>query len=126
MTEEEKVKIIFAEDDEGLAKLIRFKLEKEQFEVTHFANGEGVTQAILDGQPNAVVLDIMMPVKDGITILRELRADPFTKDIPIIMLSAKTQEKDVVKALEFGATDYLTKPFSPSELIARIRRVTKK
>ncbi len=126
MTREDKrINIIFAEDDEGLAKLIRFKLEKEKFNVTRFSNGEGVAKAILDRQPDVVVLDIMMPVQDGITILKGLRADPFTKDIPIIMLSAKTQEKDVVNALEFGATDYLTKPFSPSELIARIRRVVK-
>ncbi|MHC1604500.1 MAG: response regulator transcription factor [Candidatus Methanofastidiosia archaeon] len=115
--------IVFAEDDKDIARLVKFKLEREGLNVVHFPDGEGVVDAILQIHPDIVLLDVMMPVQDGISILREIRSNPETADIPVIMLSAKGQEQDIVKGLETGATDYLTKPFAPSELMARINRV---
>ncbi len=123
--EKQKQKIvILAEDDKTIARLIIFKLEKEGFKVTHFFDGEGVAEKVVEVLPDIVILDVMMPIKDGITILKEIKGNSKTTSIPVIILSARGQEDDVVKAMEFGASDYISKPFSPSELIARIRRVT--
>jgi len=115
--------IVFAEDDRDIARLVRFKLEREEFKVTYFPDGEGVVDAISQTMPDIVLLDIMMPVQDGISILKEMKGNPETAPIPVVILSAKGQEKDVVKGLELGASDYIAKPFAPSELIARIKRI---
>ncbi len=114
--------IIYAEDDLDIARLVKFKLEREEFKVTHFPDGEGVIEAIIETIPDIVLLDVMMPLRDGISILRDIRANPKTVSIPTIILSAKGQESDVVKGLGDGATDYLTKPFAPSELVARVNK----
>ncbi|MHC1609255.1 MAG: response regulator transcription factor [Candidatus Methanofastidiosia archaeon] len=119
----EQKTIIYAEDDQDIARLVKFKLEREGFKVIHFSDGEGVTEAILEMTPDLVLLDVMMPVRDGISILKNIKANPKTASIPTIMLSAKGQEGDIVKGLEVGATDYLTKPFAPSELVARVNKV---
>ncbi len=123
--ERQKQKIVIvAEDDKTIARLIIFKLEKEGFKVIHFSDGEGVVEKVVDVLPDVVILDVMMPIKDGITILKEIKGNPKTASVPVIILSARGQEDDVVKAMEIGASDYISKPFSPSEVIARIRRVT--
>jgi len=122
--EKQKQKIvIMAEDDKTIARLIIFKLEKEGFKVIHFSNGEGVVEKVVDVLPDVVILDVMMPIKDGISILREIKGNPKTASVPVIILSARGQENDVVKAMEIGASDYISKPFSPSELMVRIKRV---
>ena len=123
MTSQRPKTIVFAEDDRDVARLVKFKLEREGFKVIYFPDGEGVTEAIVEILPNIVILDIMMPVQDGLSILREIKSNPKTTHIPVIMLSAKGQEKDVVKGLETGASDYITKPFAPAELMARIKRI---
>lgn len=115
--------IIYAEDDLDIARLVKFKLEREGFKVIHFPDGGGVIEAIIEMVPDIVLLDVMMPLRDGISILKDIRANPKTASIPTIILSAKGQESDVVKGLEDGATDYLTKPFAPSELVARVNKV---
>ena len=122
--EKQKQKIvIMAEDDKTIARLIIFKLEKEGFKVIHFSNGEGVVEKVVDVFPDVVILDVMMPIKDGISILREIKGNPKTASVPVIILSARGQENDVVKAMEIGASDYISKPFSPSELMVRIKRM---
>lgn len=122
--EKQKQKIvILAEDDRTIARLIIFKLEKESFKVIHFLNGEGVVDTVSKILPDIVILDVMMPIQDGISILKEIKANPKTKHIPVVILSAKGQEKDIIKGMEIGASDYISKPFSPSELIVRIKRI---
>lgn len=115
--------VILAEDDRTIARLIIFKLEKEGFKVIHFLNGEGVVDTVSKILPDIVILDVMMPIQDGISILKEIKANPKTKHIPVVILSAKGQEKDIIKGMEIGASDYISKPFSPSELIVRIKRI---
>ena len=122
--EKQKQKIvILAEDDRTIARLIIFKLEKEGFKVIHFLNGESVVDTVSKILPDIVILDVMMPIQDGISILKEIKASPKTKHIPVVILSAKGQEKDIIKGMEIGASDYISKPFSPSELIVRIKRI---
>lgn len=120
--EKQKI-VILAEDDRTIARLIIFKLEKEGFKVIHFLNGEGVVDTVSKILPDIVILDVMMPIQDGISILKEIKASPKTKHIPVVILSAKGQEKDIIKGMEIGASDYISKPFSPSELIVRIKRI---
>lgn len=120
--EKQKI-VILAEDDRTIARLIIFKLEKEGFKVIHFLNGEGVVDTVSKILPDIVILDVMMPIQDGISILKEIKANPKTKHIPVVILSAKGQEKDIIKGMEIGASDYISKPFSPSELIVRIKRI---
>lgn len=115
--------VILAEDDRTIARLIIFKLEKEGFKVIHFLNGESVVDSVSKILPDIVILDVMMPIQDGISILKEIKASPKTKHIPVVILSAKGQEKDIIKGMEIGASDYISKPFSPSELIVRIKRI---
>lgn len=122
--EKQKQKIvIIAEDDKTIARLIIFKLEKEGFKIIHFSDGEGVVEKVVEVLPDVVILDVMMPIKDGISILKEIKGNPKTASVPVIILSARGQEKDVVKAMEIGASDYISKPFSPSELMVRVKRV---
>ncbi|TFB09389.1 response regulator [Candidatus Atribacteria bacterium MT.SAG.1] len=120
--EKQKI-VILAEDDRTIARLIIFKLEKEGFKVIHFLNGESVVDTVSKILPDIVILDVMMPIQDGISILKEIKASPKTKHIPVVILSAKGQEKDIIKGMEIGASDYISKPFSPSELIVRIKRI---
>lgn len=120
--EKQKI-VILAEDDRTIARLIIFKLEKEGFKVIHFLNGESVVDMVSKILPDIVILDVMMPIQDGISILKEIKASPKTKHIPVVILSAKGQEKDIIKGMEIGASDYISKPFSPSELIVRIKRI---
>lgn len=115
--------VILAEDDRTIARLIIFKLEKEGFKIIHFLNGESVVDTVSKILPDIVILDIMMPIQDGISILKEIKINPKIKHIPVVILSAKGQEKDIIKGMEIGASDYISKPFSPSELIVRIKRI---
>lgn len=116
-------KIVLAEDEPQIARLIEFKLKKEGYDVTWKENGEEALKAIKADKPDLILLDIMMPVMDGYEVLRRLKEDENLTDIPVIMLTARSQEKDVVKGIDLGAEDYITKPFHPAELLARVKRI---
>ena len=116
-------KIVLAEDEPQIARLVEFKLKKEGYQVTWKENGEEALEAIKAEEPDLVILDVMMPVMDGYEVLRRLKEDENLKSIPVIMLTARAQERDVVKGIDLGAEDYITKPFHPAELLARVKRI---
>ncbi|AME08800.1 MULTISPECIES: response regulator YycF [Gemella] len=119
-------KILVVDDEEPIAKILDFNLKKEGYEVIVANDGEKAVELAFSENPDLILLDLMLPKKDGMEVCREVRAQ---KNIPIIMLTAKNTEIDKVLGLEFGADDYVTKPFSTRELMARVkvnlRRVTK-
>ncbi len=116
-------KIALIEDDGDIAFTIRLNLEREGYVVTHFARGQDGLLAVQRGVADFVILDLNLPDLDGLTICRELRRDPRTQAIPIIMLTARGSERDRVTGLELGADDYISKPFSVRELVARVAAV---
>ncbi len=116
-------KIVLAEDEPQIARLIEFKLKKEGYEVTWTENGEEALKAIKADKPDLILLDVMMPVMDGYEVLRRLKENESLRSIPVVMLTARAQEKDVVKGIDMGAEDYITKPFHPAELLARVKRI---
>ena len=116
-------RIVLAEDELQIARLIEFKLKKEGYQVTCKENGEEALKAIREEKPDLILLDVMMPAMDGYEVLRQVKEDEGLKDIPVIMLTARAQEKDVVKGIDLGAEDYITKPFHPAELLARVKRI---
>jgi diguanylate cyclase (GGDEF)-like protein len=113
-------KIMLTEDDPLMARLTVHRLEREGYEVVHFDNGTEAFEAVTDVNPDLLVLDINMPGLDGISLLERIRSDPVFEDTPILMLTARTREADIVRAFRKGASDYLTKPFSAAELVARV------
>ena len=117
-----KKNIVLIEDDEGITRLIKFKLEKEGYEVKCFMNGEKVIEYLVRNEPALIISDIMMPVIDGLTLLKEIKSDSRTSDIPVIMLSTHSHESAVLECLRAGAADYVTKPFSTTELLLRIEK----
>lgn len=114
-----KIKVLLAEDEETLAMIVKESLETRNFEISTAHNGVEALNKYLNGQFDVLVLDIMMPEKDGLTLAREIRQ--INKQIPIIFLTAKSQVQDVVEGFQSGANDYLKKPFSMEELIVRIQ-----
>ncbi len=114
------------EDDENIYELICYNLQKEGWEVAGSLTGEDGLKAVRERHPDVVLLDIMLPEMDGLTVCRELKRDDSTSSIPVIMLTAKGEEADIVVGLEMGADDYVTKPFSPRILVARIRAVLRR
>jgi len=117
-----KKNIVLIEDDEGITRLIKFKLEKEGYEVKSFLNGEKVIEYLVRNKPALIISDVMMPVIDGLTLLKEIKADSRVSNIPVIMLSTHSHESAVLECLRAGAADYVTKPFSTTELILRIEK----
>jgi two-component system phosphate regulon response regulator PhoB len=115
-------KIIYAEDQASIAHLVEFKLSKEGFDITILQSGERVVEAVLELKPDLILLDIMLPIKDGLTILEELKGNDEVKNIPVIILSIQGEEKKILQAFNKGAIDYIQKPFSISELTTRIRK----
>jgi two-component system, OmpR family, alkaline phosphatase synthesis response regulator PhoP len=113
-------RILVVEDDHDIAALIAHYLEKAGHTVEHLASGAGVMPRLRAGGADLVVLDIMLPDVDGLDVCRAMRADPATSDVPVIMLTARGEESDRIAGLELGADDYVTKPFSPKELAARV------
>ncbi len=109
-----------AEDEPHIFRMVDFKLRALGHEVIGAADGGEALEAATSQKPDLILLDVMMPVMDGFQVLKKLKADPDTKEIPVIMLTAKSQERDVVTGLESGAEDYVVKPFSVPELLARI------
>lgn len=116
-------RIVLAEDEPQIARLTSFKLEKEGFEVIWEKDGGAALESIKNNHPDLVLLDIMMPVMNGYQVLKKMKEDDDIKNIPVIMLTAKGQERDVVKGIEMGAEDYIVKPFRPAELTARIKKI---
>ncbi|MFM9957066.1 MAG: response regulator [Phycisphaerales bacterium] len=121
-----RVPVLIVEDDADIANLVRFHLDKEGFATRIAASGTAALAAIDKDPPQAVLLDIMLPDLDGFDVCRRLKRSPATRDIPIIMVTAKGEESDVVVGLELGAEDYITKPFSPKVLVARVRAVLRR
>ncbi|MEW6321403.1 MAG: response regulator transcription factor [Acidobacteriota bacterium] len=119
-------RILVAEDDADIANLVTLYLQKAGFETGVVANGRDVVPRVRQEAPDLLVLDWMLPGLDGLDICRTLRADPRTAGIPIIMLTAKGEESDRIVGLEVGADDYITKPFSPNEVVARIRALLRR
>lgn len=111
-------KILVVDDEKPISDIVKFNLEKEGFEVVTAYDGEEALQKVEEENPDLIVLDLMLPKIDGLEVCREVRK---TKDTPIIMVTAKDQEIDKVLGLELGADDYVTKPFSNRELVARVK-----
>lgn len=119
-------KILLIEDDADISELVQYNLEREGYKVYASADGEiGLNQAVKI-KPDLIILDLMLPGLDGLSVCRKLRANPDTAETPILMLTAKGEESDIVIGLEMGADDYVAKPFSPKELLARIRAVLRR
>jgi phosphate regulon transcriptional regulator PhoB len=119
-------KILTVDDEQDIIELLSYNLSREGFEVTTAMDGEEALKKIRAKSFDLVILDLMMPGIQGMELCRILRNDPKTKYLPIIMLTAKTEEVDRILGLEMGADDYITKPFSPRELIARIKAVLRR
>ncbi len=114
---------LVVEDSEHVAYLLEYMLEREGFDVLVANNGREAADCIAsEPARDIVLLDVMLPYKDGFEIVREIRASATWQQTPVIMLSARSLEEDVVRALEAGANDYVTKPYNPRELLARIKR----
>lgn len=118
-----EISVLIVEDEIAIVTLLRYNLEREGFRVFSTGDGEEAIGMVKDYKPDIIVLDWMLPSMSGIDICKQLRWNQDTKGIPIIMLSARGEESDRIKGLDAGADDYLVKPFSPAELVARIRAV---
>jgi two-component system phosphate regulon response regulator PhoB len=117
----EKVKILVVEDEAPIQELLRFNLEKLKYKVKTADSGEEALKQATEFKPNLILLDIMLPGTDGLEVCKILKSSSSTKNIPIIMLTALCEEADIVTGLELGAVDYITKPFSPRVLLARVK-----
>ena len=118
--------ILLVEDDRSLAELLTWNLEREEYQVEHTADGEEALLLARENPPDLVLLDWMIEWLSGIEVCRRLRRIPDTANVPIIMLTARGEEEDRVRGLETGADDYVTKPFSPRELVARVGAVLRR
>ncbi len=121
-----KGRILAVDDEEDILDLIKYNLEREGYSVTCVESGEDCVEKVREQAPDMVLLDLMLPGIDGLGVCRILKADAKTASIPIVMLTAKGEESDIVSGLELGAEDYITKPFSTKVLIARVRSVLRR
>lgn len=121
-----KEKILVVDDEEDIIELIKYNLEREGFRVIPIYNGEDALRLAKSESPDLLILDLMLPGMDGLEVCRLLKKGSQTSNIPIIMLTAKTGEPDIVVGLELGADDYITKPFSIRELVARVKAVLRR
>jgi len=119
-------KIVVVEDEKNIVRVLTYNLEREGYQVSVARDGEEALEKIRRQMPDLVILDLMLPKVDGLEVCRQLRADSRTARLPIVMLTAKTQEADRVVGLELGADDYIAKPFSPRELVARVKAVLRR
>ena len=118
--------VLVIEDETALCLLLRYNLEKEGFAVSEAHDGEEALLQLKEGKPDAVLLDWMLPRLSGLELCRQIRRSPALRDVPIIMLTARGEEGDRVRGLDSGADDYVVKPFSPNELIARLKAVIRR
>lgn len=121
-----KDRILVVDDEEDLLELINYNLSKEGYRVTCVSTGEDALREARTNPPDLVVLDLLLPYVDGLEVCKLLKNDSRTRHVPIVMLTAKGEEADMVTGLELGADDYITKPFSPRVLIARVRAVLRR
>jgi two-component system phosphate regulon response regulator PhoB len=118
--------ILVVDDEEDLLELVRYNLTREGYRVSCVATGEEALKAARKQPPDLIVLDLMLPAVDGLEVCRRLKGDSKTRDVPIIMLTAKSEESDMVLGLERGADDYIAKPFSPRVLSARVKALLRR
>ena len=121
-----KEQILIIEDDEDITELLKYNLTREGYRVASVTSGEESLEAVKANVPDLILLDLMLPGLDGLEVCRLLKRDAQTSQIPIIMVTAKGEEVDIVTGLELGADDYITKPFSPKVLLARVRTVIRR
>ena len=121
-----KKEILVIEDEKDLVELIKYNLEKEGFQVLSASNGEEGLRLVQRKRPALILLDLMLPVIDGLEVCRRIKKDHQTAAIPVVILTVKDAEADIVSGLEVGADDYITKPFSPRVLIARVRAILRR
>jgi two-component system alkaline phosphatase synthesis response regulator PhoP len=121
-----KERIVVIEDEPDILELIRHNLAREGFRVSFAADGDDGYQMVVDQLPDLVLLDLMLPGMDGLEVCRRLKEDPATRSVPVVMVTAKGEESDIVLGLGLGADDYVPKPFSPRELLARVRAVLRR
>ncbi len=120
------LKVLAVDDEKDIVELVRYHLEKEGFQCLVGADGPTALRLAREHRPDLLILDLMLPGLDGLEVCRQLRRDPATARLPIIMLTARAEEVDRVVGLEVGADDYVVKPFSPRELVARVRAVLRR
>lgn len=118
--------ILLVEDEKAIATMVRYNLERQGFAVRESADGEEALAMVGEDPPDLIILDWMLPSVSGLEVCRRLRRSKGTRTLPIIMLTARTEEEDRVRGLDSGADDYVPKPFSPSELVARVRAVLRR
>jgi DNA-binding response OmpR family regulator len=121
-----KKKILVVDDEKDIVELVRFNLERDGFKVIPSYNGEDALRLVKSQLPDLIILDLMLPGMDGLEVCRILKRDSSAFSIPIIMLTAKGEEADIVVGLELGADDYITKPFGIKEMIARVKTVLRR
>ena len=121
-----KPRILIVEDEEALAEVLRYNFDREGFDPVVVTDGEEAILAVEEQQPDLVLLDWMLPGTSGLTVCQRLRRRAETRSLPIIMLTARVEEADRIRGLESGADDYVVKPFSPIELVARVRAVLRR
>jgi two-component system phosphate regulon response regulator PhoB len=118
--------ILVVEDEEDILELVSFNLKKEGYLVKGVTSGEEALKEARRNIPSLIILDLMLPGVNGFDVCKSLKSDPKTQSVPIVMLTARSEEADIIIGLELGADDYLTKPFSPRELIARVRAILRR
>jgi two-component system, OmpR family, alkaline phosphatase synthesis response regulator PhoP len=116
-------KILAVDDEKHIVRLVQVNLERQGYEVVTANDGKEALEKVNEEQPDLVVLDVMMPYMDGFEVLQNMRRNPATRDIPVIMLTAKAQDADVFKGWQSGVDCYLTKPFNPMELLSFVKRI---
>lgn len=121
-----KEKVLVVDDEEDILELVRYNLDKDGYKITAALTGEEALRKARSETYDLIILDLMLPGIDGLEVTRKLRDDPKTRTVPVVMLTAKGEESDVVAGLELGADDYITKPFSPRILTARVRAVLRR
>ena len=126
LSEEMSSLVLIVEDEPGLVTMLRYNLEREGYRVEEAADGEEALLKVEEATPDIILLDWMLPRLSGLEVCRRVRRRPDTRDLPIIMLTARGEEADRVRGLDTGADDYVTKPFSPSELMARMRALLRR
>ena len=118
--------VLVVEDEASLATMLRYNLEKQGFRVEEAADGQEALIRIAEVQPDLVLLDWMLPVMSGLEVCRQIRRRPTTRDLPVIMVTARTEDQDAVRGLNTGADDYITKPFNMEALLARMRALLRR
>lgn len=116
-------RVVLVEDDEMSAELVRFLVQRQGYAFEHVSDGQKALKLLNEAPPSALILDWLLPFVDGMTVLEAVRKSPTWSSIPVLVLTGKSREEDIVKALDAGANDFIAKPFQPAELTARLKRM---